>query len=363
MPTPAGSPASPLRIDLARHVGVELGRSATSSVSLNESAVRALAGKASGPIRLSDLWNKSSFSRSFSAMIGFGNSISGGYSMVNNMLRVLNTGVFGSETSGVGTARFHAAGSEYGTTRGIFFGGTSSGTGAFNMTNLVSDTGVLNSDTSTVGSVRKYHSGCPYGTDRSIFAYGWFSSTYATVSNQVSNTGILASDVSLVGTQRQNSSGAGYGGDRGVYIFGYQNVRAGTAPLVINTANYVTNTGVIGGNVGTSGTIRDFVTATEYGNGNCSFAYGNTIYTIVNTICRVTNTGSISGDITGAGSARRTPAGITFNGDRGMYAFGAAGGGFDPLSVYNTISNTGAVSGDIASGKTRRSWPGGVSYG
>jgi hypothetical protein len=63
MPTPAGSPASPLRIDLARHVGVELGRSSTQYISLGETATRNLAGRTSGTIRLSDLWNKSNYSR------------------------------------------------------------------------------------------------------------------------------------------------------------------------------------------------------------------------------------------------------------------------------------------------------------
>lgn len=63
MATPAGSPASPLRIDLGNHVGVELGRSATAQISLGETAARTLAGKPSGEIRLSDLWNKVSYSR------------------------------------------------------------------------------------------------------------------------------------------------------------------------------------------------------------------------------------------------------------------------------------------------------------
>jgi hypothetical protein len=60
MATPAGTPSSPLRIDLARHVGVEIGRSATTQVSLGETATRNLAGKPSGTIKLSDLWSKSS---------------------------------------------------------------------------------------------------------------------------------------------------------------------------------------------------------------------------------------------------------------------------------------------------------------
>ena len=61
MATPAGSPSNKLRIDLARHVGVEIGRTATSRVTLNETAVRNLAGKPTVGTRiaLSDLWNKS----------------------------------------------------------------------------------------------------------------------------------------------------------------------------------------------------------------------------------------------------------------------------------------------------------------
>jgi hypothetical protein len=61
MATPAGSPSNKLRIDLARHVGVEIGRTATQRVSLNETSVRNLAGKPGDQTRisLSDLWNKS----------------------------------------------------------------------------------------------------------------------------------------------------------------------------------------------------------------------------------------------------------------------------------------------------------------
>lgn len=61
MPTPAGSPGSPLRIDLGNHVGVELRRSGTAQISLGETAVRNLAGKGSGTIKLSDLWAKSNY--------------------------------------------------------------------------------------------------------------------------------------------------------------------------------------------------------------------------------------------------------------------------------------------------------------
>jgi len=62
MATPAGSPGNRLRRDLARHVGVELGRSATTRVNLGETQVRALAGKPTvgSRIALSDLWSKDS---------------------------------------------------------------------------------------------------------------------------------------------------------------------------------------------------------------------------------------------------------------------------------------------------------------
>lgn len=63
MPTPAGSPSNPVRIDLGNHVGVELGRSATAQTSLGETATRLMAGKSSGTIKLSDLWSKSRSAR------------------------------------------------------------------------------------------------------------------------------------------------------------------------------------------------------------------------------------------------------------------------------------------------------------
>lgn len=55
-------------------VNTELGRSATASINLNDSAVRALAGKSSGAISMSDLQGKSSWALQTTITIGNSNS-------------------------------------------------------------------------------------------------------------------------------------------------------------------------------------------------------------------------------------------------------------------------------------------------
>lgn len=100
------------------NINVELGRSATASINLNEAAVRALAGVSSGTIRLSDFYGKSSFT------IGFDNTInrfSGGSSPFNAYTSVFfnaNGTVSGSGGSGTvptrwGTPTTTGIGSQY----------------------------------------------------------------------------------------------------------------------------------------------------------------------------------------------------------------------------------------------------------
>jgi hypothetical protein len=80
MPTPTGT------IGLA-DVNVELGRSSTTTISLNETAVRTLAGIASGTISMNDLRGKSAETISISdhSITGFGLSSAGAwYRLLSN---------------------------------------------------------------------------------------------------------------------------------------------------------------------------------------------------------------------------------------------------------------------------------------
>ena len=70
------------------------------------------------------------------------------------------------------------------------------------MTNLVSNTGVIGTDVSGVGTARKFLASCEYGGDKGIVGYGDAPPSYSSLSNLVSNSGVVATDTSAVGTAK-----------------------------------------------------------------------------------------------------------------------------------------------------------------
>jgi len=191
-------------------IALELGLSATATISLNDTNVRTLAGVASGVIVMpTDFYGKSSFTVTQKAIFGYG-SIPGSFVSTSNL--VSNTGVVASDTPGVGTARRARSAAGYGGDKAIFaFGAPRTG-----VTNLVSNTGVVASDTLGVPGVttRGFAAGAGYGGDKAIFGYGLNegpnTSTSLNVSNLVSNTGVLAINSPAVGTARSGLAAAGY---------------------------------------------------------------------------------------------------------------------------------------------------------
>ena len=118
--------------------------------------------------------------------------------------KVANTGVVATDTTGVGTGRRELAACEYGGDKGIFgygFNSPAAPPGFMAMTNLVSNTGVIGTDVTGVGDDRRMLAACEYGDDKGIFGYGSSPSNTATT-NLVSNTGVVATDTTGVGTAR-----------------------------------------------------------------------------------------------------------------------------------------------------------------
>jgi len=142
-----------------------------------------------------------------------------------------------------------------GTQKAIFgYGRTGSNV---SMTNLVSNTGVVGSDVTGVGTARQSLGAAGYGTDNAIFGYGTTGS-YVSMSNLVSNTGVVATDVTGVGTARSASTAAGYGTDKA--IFGY----GSTSPANISLTNLVSNTGVVSNDITGVGTAHQAMAAAGY---------------------------------------------------------------------------------------------------
>jgi hypothetical protein len=141
-----------------------------------------------------------------------GTSLPYGWSNISNLIS--NTGVVASDTTGVGTSRQSLAAVPYGSDRAIFaYGNGYPGTpGTFlSMSNLVSNTGVIATDTTGVGTARYRLAATQYGGNKGIFGYGSSGvSSYQSMTNLVSDTGVIATDTTGVGTERFWLAGSGY---------------------------------------------------------------------------------------------------------------------------------------------------------
>jgi len=133
----------------------------------------------------------------------FGYGYAGGTVSMTNL--VSNAGVVGTDVTGVGTARYNLAATQYGGDKGIFgYGETIT-----SITNLVSNVGVVATDTTGVGTARMGLAACEYNGDKGIFGYGHTGSV-SSLTNLVSNAGVVATDVTGVGTARYELAACSY---------------------------------------------------------------------------------------------------------------------------------------------------------
>ena len=135
----------------------------------------------------------------------FGYGYSGAYVSITNL--VSNTGVVGTDVTGVGTVRQALAAAGYGTDKAIFGYGYVAAN--VSMTSLVSNTGVVSTDVTGVGTARRGIAAAGYGTDKAIFGYG-YTIDPVSMTNLVSNTGVVATDTTGVGTARYYLAAAGF---------------------------------------------------------------------------------------------------------------------------------------------------------
>jgi len=76
------------------------------------------------------------------------------------------------------------------------------------VTNLVSNTGVVGTDVTGVGTARTDLAACEYGGDKGIFGFG--TAPHTAVTNLVSNAGVVATDTTGVGTARTAPAACSY---------------------------------------------------------------------------------------------------------------------------------------------------------
>jgi hypothetical protein len=337
-------------------IAVELGQSATATISLNDTNVRTLAQVASGVIVMpTDFWGKSSSTATQKAIFGFGSTPSAPSNITN---LVSNTGVVASDTPGVGTARSAIAAAGYGGDKAIFgFGNVPGSPFVTNITNLVSNTGVVATDTPGVGTVRGFPAAAGYGGNKAIFGYGvvpGVPNTYLNMTNLVSNTGVVATDTPGVGQIRAQLAAAGYGGDKAIFGYG-----RGPTPFITNLllTNLVSNTGVVASDTPCVGTARYQLAAAGYGGDKAIFGYGrsaaNTSRSMTNL---VSNTGVVASDTTGVGQIRFGLGAAGYGGDKAIFGYGSreTPGPFFYFSMTNLVSNTGVVATDTPGVGTAR---------
>jgi hypothetical protein len=341
-------------------IAVELGVSATATISLNDVNVRTLAQVPSGVIVMpTDFYGKSNApTPTQKAIFGFG-SAPGASQNITNL--VSNTGVVASNTPGVGTARAFLAAAGYGGDKAIFGYGSAAPT-RLSTTNLVSNTGVVASDTPGVGTARNGLAAAGYGGDKAIFGYGSLPGApfnlITGITNLVSNTGVVASDTPGVGTARSLVSAAGYGGDKAIFGFG-------AIPPSANSSitNLVSNTGVVASDTPGVGTARNARSAAGYGGDKAIFAFGSPRVAITNL---VSNTGVVASDTAAVPGVtiRSYAAGAGYGGDKAIFGYGVNIGPNTStfLNASNLVSNTGVVASNAPGVGTAREGAAAAGY-
>jgi len=334
-------------------IAVELGQSATATISLNDTNVRTLAQVPSGVIVMpTDFYGKSSFTATQRAIFAFGRV---GTSPANppgrlaNSNLVSNTGVLAATTPIAGTARSGLGAAGYGGDKAICAYGDSPS--LRNLSNLISNTGVVASDTPGVGTARVDLAAAGYGGDKAIFAFGENSSPgYTSISNLVSNTGVVASDTPGVGVTRRELAAAGYGGmnDKAIFAFGRQRIAPATS--YTNRSSLVSNTGVFAADTPGVGTVRADLAAAGYGGDKAIFGFGSVPGAFYNITNLVSNTGVVASDTPGVGTARQNLGAAGYGGDKAIFALGSSPQIANPFAynVSNLVSNTGVVASDTS---------------
>jgi hypothetical protein len=327
-------------------IALELGLGTTTQISLNDTAVRTLAGVPTGAIVMpTNFWGKSNFTPTQKAIFGFGNP---SYSVpVSTTNLVSNTGVVATNTAGVGSGRSALAAAGYGGDKAIFSYGADDWS-FYLTTNLVSNTGVVATDTAGVGTGRSALAAAGYGGDKAIFGFGYTTNTNV-ITNLVSNTGVVSTDVTGVGTIRQSLAAASYGGGKAIFGFGYNTTN-------VSTTNKVSNTGVVASDTAGVGTARYGLAAAGYGGDKAIFGFGLKVVgyggAYVSMTNLVSNTGVVATDTTGVGSTRYALAAAGYGGDKAIFGFGE--GPMNATAITNKVSNTGVVAADTAGVGTAR---------
>jgi hypothetical protein len=132
----------------------------------------------------------------------------------------------------------------------------------------------------------------------------------------------------------------------------------------VSISNLVSNTGVVATDTAGVGTARFNPAGCSYGGDKGIFAYGLIGSTTTNISNKVSNTGVVAANTTGVGSSRYGLAGCEYGGDKGIFAYGStATTASSRTNLSNLVSNTGVVAANTTGVGTPRWTPAGCRYG
>ena len=306
---------------VGQSIELELGGNGTTTISLNDTNARTLAGIASGSISLADFYGKST-----------GPTIGGYYAgnyytpsvpvFLKNIVTRINAcgSLVGSETS-VGTARYFPGGAIIGT-NGVFYGGAGVFLTYYNKITRVNGCGALVGSETTAGTLRGGLAGSKVG---SLGVYYGGSYTGPTnTATRINACGALVGSETLVGTVVDSPAGA-YVGSNAVFYGGCE------ACYTINSSKVtrINACGAIVGSEGHVGAIRRFSHAGSTVGANGLY-YAGSGQCIANNIClgsnnkitRINACGAMVGTETTAGTSRNSLGGARI-GSNGVFYGGS----------------------------------------
>jgi hypothetical protein len=359
-------------------ITLQLGLSPTAQVSLNDAAVRALAGIPEGPIRLPiDFWGKPAGSPSTDkGLFAFGSRGATNLPQYTNVVnQVSNLGFISTDVTVNVAALGNCSALVYGgdkgiikfATRVIVTPGPVYRTVYTSNQLLVSNTGVVTADAAVLGTARTGVFACSYGVGLGSFIFGGNVFGGMNIRNDVSDTGIVSTDSSAPGSARFGGASVNFGVGQSLMAYG-EDPPGGSGPTIYPLiSNILSDTGVISTDITILEPARSGCTGASYGNGKGIIAYGNGAGTTTVSFSNlVSETGVIASSIALVGTLRTGAGGCSFGGDKAMFGYGGVSQGSGNFTVYNMtnrVSNTGVISSDAVGIGTARVGVAGCGYG
>ena len=318
-------------------IAAELALGTATQISINDTAVRTLAGVPSGAIIMpTNFYGKSSSVPTGLYYAG----IQLGCAIANKVTRINACGaIIGSETT-VGTSRFFLAGAKVGS-NGLFYGGCTNNAGAkVNQVTRINISGVLVGSETTAGTARVGLAGALVGTN-GLF-YGGYIICGTNRVTRINACGAIVGLETTAGTERWYFAGAKVG-TNGLFYGGIRYI--GCCVTNFNRVTRINACGAIVGSETNIGTIRCSLAGALVGTNG--LFYGGCINTFFNnTLTRINACGALVGSETTIGTARASLSGATV-GSNGMFY-----GGNITCGVSNKVTRINACGAIVGSETT-----------